>query len=110
MANEFPKDRSEASREVLKSGCMVCNCINTAMSACIQYATALYGALATMRTVWRDFFGISLATTVVKLGIRKDSRLGFEPTPTLIWDSAYYILLQRPCLMVVHGRLGSSPI
>ena len=66
MANEILKNRSEVSHGVLKSGCAVYNCINTAIGACVL-ATALSGASGTAGTVCTissDFFGISLAMTV----------------------------------------------
>ena len=69
MANEIPKNHSEASRGVLKSGCTIYNCINTAVGACstvvcIQYAAALCGAWGgggqRPFVISSDFFGISL--------------------------------------------------
>ena len=35
MANEIPKNHSEASRAVLKSGCTIYSCINAALGACM---------------------------------------------------------------------------
>ena len=45
MANESPKNHSEANCGVLKSGCTVYNCINADVSACIQCAS--YGVQCT---------------------------------------------------------------
>ena len=60
MAYDILKNISKASHGVLKGGCTIYNCTDTAVCACnaVQYATALYGASGaamTICTVLSDF-------------------------------------------------------
>ena len=65
MANGTPKNHSEVSRGVLKSECTIYNCINAAVSACIQcasYSTVRgYGGcrdhLYSLKSFCRNFTG-----------------------------------------------------